>query len=688
MLKRPFIYTLILAVQALTIDAQLNSRTDSILTLISKQPEKDSLNAERLCDIATEYRLFGIMDSARKYDNLVSDMLSKAGISNNISLDKWKLRLEGETYADLAATYDAGLDKFRYLYKALELFEKAKDTVDICQTYNQQLSLYDDIGYEEKATDAGNESLKLAEAAHDTNDVLLALNQMIYFYTEGKNYSKAIELASKKQQFEKNTGSSYLTLASLYSRTGQIDSARRYLQLDEAASGNLFFTAGGNTKQIEGSAFGRLNHIEGQVPVYLRCADTANAISKYTLLLSMCKKNGWHAPAANVSFWLGEIYFAQGKTKQALELSQFALSQLKALAGQSREVVEEKTGNSSTTYSVDIDTLDWKMDLYRLLADAYVKEANYKSAATYELLYRALNDSLQIQKDEKEKINLQHQLELDQVINEQNKKEEETKREMERQKYIRYGISGGLGITILFLAIVFVQMRRVRKEKQRGDDLLLNILPSEVAEELKEKGSAEAKLYEDVTVLFTDFRDFTAVSERLSPQQLVGELDTCFKAFDGIIGKYNIEKIKTVGDAYVAVAGLPTENPNHAADMVKAALEIRDFMLHRKSQIAKSPVRTVHPGGQIEQVETFEIRIGLNSGQVVAGIVGVKKFAYDIWGDTVNLAARMEQHSEPGKVNISQTTWQLVHDKFNCTHRGKIAAKNKGEIDMYFVEQM
>jgi len=200
--------------------------------------------------------------------------------------------------------------------------------------------------------------------------------------------------------------------------------------------------------------------------------------------------------------------------------------------------------------------------------------------------------------------------------------------------------------------------------------LLLNILPAEVAEELKEKGTADAKLFDDVTVLFTDFKSFTTVSERLTPQQLVDELHACFSAFDEIMTRHGVEKIKTVGDAYLAISGLPLANDKHADDLVKAAIEIREFMLQRKKEIGEN---------------TFEIRIGLHSGSVVAGIVGVKKFAYDIWGDTVNTAARMEQNSEAGKINISHTTYELVKDNFNCTYRGEIEAKNKGKLKMYFV---
>jgi len=210
----------------------------------------------------------------------------------------------------------------------------------------------------------------------------------------------------------------------------------------------------------------------------------------------------------------------------------------------------------------------------------------------------------------------------------------------------------------------------IEKEKQESERLLLNILPSEVAEELKAKGYADAKLFDDVTVIYTDFVGFTKVSELLTPQQLVDELNACFKAFDEITDKYKIEKIKTMGDAFIAVAGLPAANPNHAIDMVKAAIEIKDFIQTRSKALGN---------------KTFEIRIGIHSGSVVAGIIGVKKFAYDIWGDTVNTAARMEQNSEAGKINISEVTYDLVKDKFTCEYRGELEAKNKGKMKMYFV---
>lgn len=212
-----------------------------------------------------------------------------------------------------------------------------------------------------------------------------------------------------------------------------------------------------------------------------------------------------------------------------------------------------------------------------------------------------------------------------------------------------------------------VQERTVelQKEKQKSDALLLNILPEGVAEELKNKGFAEAKQYNNVTVLFTDMVNFTGISEQMSPKELVAEIHQNFTVFDGIMEKHGLEKIKTIGDAYLAVSGLPVEHPDHAIRVTRAALDIQHYMAQN--------------GGK------FQIRIGIHSGPLVAGIVGVKKYAFDIWGDTVNTAARMEQNSDAGKINISAATHGLIKDIFTFEYRGKIKAKNKGEVDMWFV---
>lgn len=212
---------------------------------------------------------------------------------------------------------------------------------------------------------------------------------------------------------------------------------------------------------------------------------------------------------------------------------------------------------------------------------------------------------------------------------------------------------------------VKLRTQELAEEKEITETLLLNILPQEVADELKASGSTKARMYENVSVLFTDFVGFTTVAEKLSAVDLVAEIHKNFTAFDAIMERHGLEKIKTIGDAYLAVSGLPNQLADHAERAILAGLDIAKYIRESDS--------------------LFKIRIGIHSGHVVAGVVGVKKYAYDIWGDTVNTAARLEQNSEPGRVNISATTHALVKHQFDFVERGEIAAKNKGVIAMYFV---
>lgn len=253
------------------------------------------------------------------------------------------------------------------------------------------------------------------------------------------------------------------------------------------------------------------------------------------------------------------------------------------------------------------------------------------------------------------------------------KKEAVYGEELKRRQLQRNLSFGGLLITIIFAGVFFRQRNRIRTEKDRSEDLLLNILPFETAQELKQKGYADAQVINQVTVLFTDFKGFTQLSEALSPSDLVAAIHECFSAFDNIMEKHKVEKIKTIGDAYMAAGGLPTENTTHPEDVIKAALDIQAYM---QKHIQEKRERGL---------PYFEIRIGVHTGPVVAGIVGIKKFQYDIWGDTVNTASRMESSGEVGRVNISQTTYQQIKNRFDCEYRGEIEAKGKGKIGMYFV---
>ena len=223
--------------------------------------------------------------------------------------------------------------------------------------------------------------------------------------------------------------------------------------------------------------------------------------------------------------------------------------------------------------------------------------------------------------------------------------------------------------------LVSERTQELQEEKRKIDDLLLNILPNEIAAELKENGEATPRHYELATVLFTDFQSFTQLASTATPQELVHTLNECYTAFDEIIERHNLEKIKTIGDAYMCAGGLPNKNFTNPIDAVAAAWEIHKWVAdwnNDRQIIGKIP---------------WNIRIGIHTGTLIAGVIGKKKFCYDIWGDAVNMASRIESHGEIGKINISKATFDLVKHRYHCTHRGKIAAKGKGEIDMYFVER-
>lgn len=220
---------------------------------------------------------------------------------------------------------------------------------------------------------------------------------------------------------------------------------------------------------------------------------------------------------------------------------------------------------------------------------------------------------------------------------------------------------------------VALRTAQLQEERDKSEKLLLNILPKSIADELKESGQAKAKKHEQVSVVFTDFVNFTHICEVLSPEELVNELDQCFRLFDEISYKYGLEKIKTIGDAYLCACGVPSFREDHAIASVKAAAEMI------------AAIRIFNENNKSKNIPEFNIRIGIHTGPLISGVVGTRKFAYDIWGDTVNIAARMEQNSHAGKINVSQSTYEILKNEFHFEHRGKIKIKNKDEVDMYFL---
>ncbi len=316
------------------------------------------------------------------------------------------------------------------------------------------------------------------------------------------------------------------------------------------------------------------------------------------------------------------------------------------------------------------------------LAEAFHAIGNNDSAYFYLDAVTVLKDAQSNQQIIQRVADLKSQYEIDKMLDDQKVKQAlkdvEVKRKIEQERLIRNFLIGAFLMTLIVAFLFLNQRNKLSKEKNRSDALLLNILPAKIAEELKNKGHADARDFKKASVLFTDFVAFTEGSEKLSAKELVEEINSCFGAFDRITEKYKIEKIKTIGDAYMAVGGIPVPTAESVENTVLAALEMQEFITNRRAKKdAKNKI-------------SFEMRIGIHTGPVVAGIVGIKKFQYDIWGDTVNTASRLESNSQPGKVNISQATYELLKhtSKFRFEGRGKIKAKGKGEIEMWFVEKV
>jgi class 3 adenylate cyclase len=222
-------------------------------------------------------------------------------------------------------------------------------------------------------------------------------------------------------------------------------------------------------------------------------------------------------------------------------------------------------------------------------------------------------------------------------------------------------------------ALLRATYQELEQEKEKVDRLLRNVLPEEIVDELKTHGRVKSVYFLCASVLFADFTGFSAVAETMDPDELVDELDACFAAFDTIVQGHRLEKLKTIGDGYMCVGGIPRANSTHAVDSVLAAMAMVAFMHQLREQRAD------------KGLQSWGIRVGIHTGPLVAGVVGRRRFAYDVWGDTVNTASRIESASLAGRINISEATYQAVKHRFVTEYRGRIAAKGKGEIAMYFV---
>ena len=392
--------------------------------------------------------------------------------------------------------------------------------------------------------------------------------------------------------------------------------------------------------------------------------------------LELAKELGNELVRADNLSLIGAIYLAAAKDTAGNSLGRLGFN------GNRRSALLQARKSLDEAIAIQQETSNLKglAVSYESLSEVAAMLGDYENGYHTQRLFKMVSDSIfNLEKDKKiTQAAMQYEFDKKEAATkaEQEKRNAIAREKMNRQKLLLYSFISGFALVLVFMWVFYRQRNRIKSEKKKSDDLLLNILPGKVAEELKTTGSAEAQMFEQVSVLFTDFKGFTRLSARLGPKELVGMINECYSAFDRILEKYGVEKIKTIGDSYMAAGGLPVPNLSHAADTVNAALAIRQFMSDYNKKKSE------------DGMPFLEIRIGVHTGPVIAGIVGLKKFAYDIWGDTVNLASRMEASCEPGNVNISRSTYELTKDAFSFTYRGKITTKDNEEVDMYFVDKL
>ena len=452
-------------------------------------------------------------------------------------------------------------------------------------------------------------------------------------------YRNSIFLLKKEREVDEiNLASAQLNLGDEYYNQKKLDSALYFFK----ESGKLFK----ELEYEEGEAYnlGNVGLVYAEKEQYIKAEENLN---KAIFVLTRIED---YYPICVYLNAMSDIYLDKNQTTKAFEYANKSLELAKAYG------LKEQIS-----------------DGYLKLSNLFEKGKNYKSSFSLYKRHIQYRDSVRNVLDVQEMADINTKFEVAKKQGELDLQNEKLK----TQRIIAIAISFALFLIAIFALSLFKKNKIIAAEKERSDGLLKNILPDETADELKEKGFVEAKRFDSVSVLFSDFKGFTKYSEQLSPEEVVKSIDFYFSKFDAIVEKHGLEKIKTIGDAYMCAGGLPFPTKDHTYKITLVALEIAEFVKDTMEVDASDKTN-------------FDIRIGINTGSVVAGVVGTTKFAYDIWGDTVNVASRMESSGEVGKVNISENTYNLLKDykEFEFEHRGAIEAKGKGKINMYFVNKV
>ncbi len=555
---------------------------------------------------------------------------------------------EGQAYKNIGMIfYRKGLylETLENWNKALEAFAKGNDKGAQANMYSNIGAVYLNQGADAQALEYNLKSLKLAEEIGDTARMINALSNVASTYYNKKD-PIALNYLLKVLPMIESTGDTYQYVVV----TGNIGEV--YYDLNEKTKALEFYN---RSIKAAGQDFSSSFPLNGLGKLNLKEGKADLALDYHTRAMENAKKFDDNLELSRSYRNLANCYKAKGNMAMAIKY----LDEAKSLAEKMDDVKPELKF------------------LYESMSELYAAKGDYGNAYRYRTLYSSLKDSLYNIETKKQLNQLQFDFELSKKEAELSLKEERLKSE----RQARFGITLTLGVLLVGAIIIYrnyLQMAKINKildkQKEEIESLLLNILPKEVAEELKLNGTSQPRQFEEVSVLFTDFVGFTNIADKVNADNLVEDLNECFIAFDGIIEKYGLEKIKTIGDSYMCAGNLPSSVPDHPYKIIKAAIEMKEFLIKWNHQ------------RQLEGKPVWEVRMGVHTGPVVAGVVGKKKYAYDIWGSTVNIASRMESACLPGKVNISESTFEKVKDRFDCVYRGKLNAKNVGELDMYFVE--
>ena len=613
------------------------------LTLLLKYAKKDSVKCDLLHELAGLHFVTD-NDKCLEYATAQKTLAAKIGYQTSLGL----------SYSNIGWVYlnwDDYPNAFKNLRTGLEVLEGTKDSLFMTGCLNGIGHAYLGQGNFAEALSYYYKSIKICEAIIGVEDCLPLQGHIANVKIKQGKYEEVLTYylnEAKRDSINndiKNLAYNCNELGNIYEKLGQYDAALSYnLKARKLANEN------GNI-QIEAYSLAQLGSVFVQKKQYKKAND-------YLLQsLEIAKNNGFKQLHIEVLSNIGNAYTAQKKYNQAIFYYEEGLQLSKEIG--SLDNISSNYENLHKIYSVKGDAAP-ALESYKqyiVYRDSVFGQKNTRKILLSEMQYKADKEAL-IKNIEIEK------------------KQALAQKKIQQQKIIRNIFIGSFVVMLLFARLFFSQRNKINKEKIRSDELLLNIFPEEIAEEIKTTGTVVTQQYDNVTILFTDFVGFTKVAEKLPPEKLVQELDKRFKAFDKIVEKYNLEKIKTIGDSYMCAGGLPTHNNTHALDAVNAALEIQSYLKKEEEKFSDYNFNGL-----------YEMRIGIHTGPVVAGIVGDKKFAYDIWGDAVNIAAGIERGGRARKVNISNVTYEKVKHDFECTHRGKIRIKNRGEVDMYFVKR-